>query len=425
MLRFILGLALAFTLALGARADDNYNCHSNARGASDFTMSCIYVPPLISSAILPAPTTNFQNGNYATGCSASPGAASSVATNHTCLNWDDHWDGTGTSSGANLSLANWAPGIFMCNNGGTNVQNCGWFPGGTPAVNYPLSSWCQSFGGNGCFDSAIYAYPYAAVPPVSGIDTTSLKPLAKTPEGWLALATINYFPQTANNGTSGFCSGSTCQYLNYIGGGMTTGGAALSPPTNYPNSVNNRNAIIPVTGGMLQWRMKLDDGVLAGGYFSTQCSAVGGSYPAAGANDANANFEFGYLYNGAADARALGLGVNDTPNSAGGVTLVSSGDDGVGTGDTRNWHTYALEWTGNTNAAGSKQWWYYVDGVAKPVITHAETRVPTIGWGCTFTHNIASAGQVSFHSMWDTGWSQGGAFYAYLSDVQIYKKPGT
>jgi hypothetical protein len=109
---------------------------------------------------------------------------------------------------------------------------------------------------------------------------------------------------------------------------------------------------------------------------------------------------------------AIGSGSNNFP--------VTTGDDGVGSGNLTNWHKYALEWTGGT----THQWHYYIDGSEMPVSSNNEASVPTTGWNCKFTMGIAqNQTNTGFHTLWDA--AHPGPFYMYVSDAQVYKKPGT
>ena len=464
---FCAGSFLLCTLfAQLAYAETNtYTCTSNASGAADFTMNCVFVP---SGTVPPAGGSEAvlmlapnqvgarqtQLGNYATGCASSPGAASSLMPNHSCLMFDDHWDGTGTSSPTSgLDLKHWSGGLVMCNNG--SAQNCTLLYDGTMGSNIPLplTAWCD-FGQ--CFHNVLYPYPYGmgSSTPIAGIDVSTFHPLERAQDGSLAFGAKYYFSQLqgTNNGTSGFCHNTSCQYLNWVSSAINLGAVNQSTFTmTYPNG------LIPVAGGMIQWRMKLDDGVLNGAYGGMQCSAVGGPWPDTGTNDSNANFEFGYLSvasgGGAPHAGSFGNGQNDTAvqTSAAhaGNNYVTTGSinpdgsvpaGGQGSGDSRNWHVYGLEWVKSPAPgapSGSGQWFYYVDGVSQPVIglqtsqggyngiPHAETRVPTIGWQCSLSQNITNASFNSFHSAWNPNNPNPGPFYMWVSDVQIWKKPGS
>lgn len=437
----------------------------------------------------PSTTVSTSTGNitvnYATACTSGNGGigAASAAVDgtptelrsgvnqHTCLNFDDHWSGTGTSSPTtSLSAVNWAAGMAGCNGGA--AQNCGYFYDGASSggqVNLPLTNWGPYFT---TFNSTEYAFPYGTTQTVAGLTLGSFQPMIRdnttsSPTfGTLRLGLQFFYPYNSGAGNSGFCSGSDCAYLNWIGSGMTAGGLTNSTITSgsFPDTVRNNNALIPAAGGIVQWRQKLDNGITLGAYPGVQCSAVGGPYPATGGNtiDSNSNFEFGYLVNasgGSPSLTSFGNGQNDvavqTSTAAPGNNFVTTGDDGVGSGNLTNWHTMAVEWVNRPASgapAGSGQWYYYVDGVSQPLtgnsvshggtgsddgfgndlhngIPHVETRVPTIGWQCTWENNITndSGAFNSFHSTWAQDGAGNatspGPFYYYLSDIQFYKRP--
>jgi hypothetical protein len=343
---------------------------------------------------LPPPTTS--QGNYGTGCGGS-----------TCLKFDDHW-----AAGA-LDLASWYAGNNVCNGGTGGAQNCGELPGGYPeAIHYPFTAWC--FGTpNGCQDVIFVDWPY-----YGGVNTANLSSpaLSKAADGSLALE-VKYYGNAASVSKTGCVTQGSyldCSVVNWLGAAIKSGG--LNDTTGYPLSINNPLATIPATGGMLQWRMKLDQGLLHGAYPGVECDAADGANSVAGGTT-NANMEFGYTY-GTGALHAVGLGINNTANET--SSLVNTGDDGVGTGDLTNWHTFGLEWTGNA----AHQWNYYIDGVSQAVSTHNETRTPSVGWSCVFAQGIANnAANGSFHTLWSS--STPGPFYMWISDVQFYKKPGT
>jgi hypothetical protein len=356
--------------------------------------------PPNTTAVLPAPSTN--QGNYATGCSGG-----------SCLTFDDHW----TSS--SLNTANWYPAAAICING--SVENCGSSPG-SGGYAFPLSGWCWG-AINGCQDWASYDYPYGIGTNSPGLTHNAL---AIAADGSLALGIKLYssttYPTASNNvlASSPYCTSSplptaNCTFIYWTGAAITSGG--LSCQSCYPATVNNTNAIIPVNGGIFQWRMKLDSGLQNGAYPVMECDAVGGRF---NGYNINANFEFGYNYNGHSPLNEVGLTLNNAANNPSNINLVTTGDDGVGSGDLRNWHKFALEWTGTS----THQWHYYVDGVELPAASINETNVPTVGWNCKLTMGIAqNQTNGSFHSLWDTG--HPGPFFMYVSDTQFYKKPGT
>jgi hypothetical protein len=163
---------------------------------------------------------------------------------------------------------------------------------------------------------------------------------------------------------------------------------------------------------MFQWRMKLDSGLQYGAYPIMECDAVGGSFAG---TSTNANLEWGYTA-GTGPLHAVGLSMNNGPV---GDVYVSTGDDGVGSGDLTNWHKYALEWTGSTH-----QWNYYIDEVEQTGSNSNEPNMPTIGWNCKLTLGIAqNQTNGGFHTLWNT--AHPGPFFMYVSDAQVYKKPGT
>lgn len=351
-----------------------------------------------TSLVLSPPSTS--QGNYATGCAGG-----------TCLIFDDHW------TGANLNLANWYAGDNVCNGGTAGVQNCGELPGGYPeAITYPFTAWC--FGQlNGCQDVIFFDWPY-----YGGANTANLitPALSKATDGSLALAVAYYGNASAvsktgcitrNSGSSGTMD---CSVVNWLGSAIKSGG--LNGTNAYPMAVSNQAALIPANGGVVQWRMKLDQGLLHGSYPAIECDAVDAANSIGGIS-VNANMEFGYTY-GTGALHAVGLGINNTANQT--SSLVATGDDGVGVGDLTNWHKYMMEWTG----PGTHQWNYYIDGVSQPVVTHNEANAPSVGWNCVFAQGIANnAANGSFHTLWSSSFP--GPFLMQISDVQFYKKPGT
>jgi hypothetical protein len=351
------------------------------------------------SVVLTPPSTN--QGNYATGCSGA-----------TCLTFDDHWTTANLQNGALGTTKYWFEGMFVCNNNG--LQNCGadTFDGAT-TLQYPFSTFGMNSGINGVFTGAPYGSPATNL-------TGASAPLSKATDGTLQ------FTLSANtwvNTQGSYCSGPSCGSSKWVSGAITSGG--LNPnATTYPSTIANTTAIIPAAGGIVQWRMKLDNGVSFGAYPGMECDGVGTNLTTKGNAAPNANFEFGYNYSAYTGnaLTAVAFGMNNTAVSSFGGTGffgVTTGDDGVGGGDVRNWHKYALEWTGTA-------WQYYVDGVLRQgAISEAgQAATPNLGFQCYWFLGAAESSFSSFHTVWDSA-AHPGPYHTWISDIQFYKKPGT
>lgn len=309
------------------------------------------------SAVLAAPATN--QGNYATGCRGG-----------SCRTFDDHW----TSS--TLSTAAWFPGLII---------NGQYIDGGIGLTN-PYSAWtiCDCNGGtNTVFLDYGYGYPTNTV-------GANFVPLQKAADGSLqfSLGLNSYFTGNSN--------------AAYIGGAISSSYSAATEITH--------------TGGLMQWRSKFDDGLQYGSYPGMQCSATGAN--GADGFSYNANFEFGYTWTGT-PLTDVAFGVNNlTADTSNGGTLETGVMQVPSTNDLTQWHTFGVEYTGDT---GTRKWQYYVDGVLQD--TASATQPPGTDFNCSWQIFNAPSVDDGWHSAISS--SNPGPFSLWISDIQFYKKPGT
>jgi len=377
-----------------------------------------------ASPILAAPVTTL--GNYGTGsCTGTPPINDGA---HNCLRIDDHWTSTSLNT---WSTGNpngiWYAGLYRCNGSTTGNALCGEMPGFFPEmITFPLTSWCNG-DVDGCQSWIGYSFGYGTSTTVSGLTLTHT-PMQKQANGVLTLASKWY--NTNPNSISGtYCTSQTgqsaglnCNYANWIGGAMSLGG--LNTAT---TSVGNTTALIPPTGGLMQFRAQFDlTGLSNGMYPGVECEAVDGVSGLQGGTT-NANYELGYTAGGGS-SQHVGFGLNNVANGSADIT---TGDDGVGSGNLGNWHTFALEWSGGTPGGAAGTWRYYIDGVLKQTSVENNGN-PSIGWHCVFSQGAALNRYSSFHTLWNntqnpqsTPLNGPGPYNINISDVQVYKKPGT
>jgi hypothetical protein len=303
-----------------------------------------------------------NQGNYATGCSGG-----------TCRTFDDHW------TTATLS-ADWLPGLYI---------NGQYLDGGIGLV-YPYSAW--TIGNvNGGTETVFFDYPYGYP---TNLVFADFQPLGKTSGGSLRFG----FGFGANGSVGQFSADA-----KYVGGAISS---AYNPAT-----------LIPAAGGLVQYRAKFDIGLNYGSYPAMQCSATGAG--GASGTSYNANFEHGYIWTGTALTN-VGMGMNNLAASSGtipgatsetGVYQVSAADD------LRNWHVFAIEYTGDS----TKKWQYYVDGV---LVNTVPANHPA---GVVFSCSFQIFNSPSVNDGWHSGMSETNPppFYAWVSDWQFYKRPGT
>lgn len=311
----------------------------------------------VSPAVLAAPTTN--QGNYATGCAGG-----------SCLTFDDHW------TSPTLNAAAWYAGLYI------NAQ----YINGGIGLTFPFSAWTVD-NSNGGTNTVFFDYPYGY-----GTNTASVNfsPLSKASDGSLQLG---FGP---NSYVGGFNS-----LAFYAGSAISS---FYSPATE-----------IMHTGGLLQFRVKFDKGLQYGSYPGMQCSS--GTNGVSGTSY-NSNFEWGYTWTGT-PLTNIGMSMNNVGASTGNDGATSS--TGVyqvpSTNDWTNWHTVAVEYTGDT---GTKKWQWYVDGT---LINSVAANHPTgTDFNCSFQIFNANTTE-TFHSQISS--TNPPPFYAWISDWQFYKKPGT
>jgi hypothetical protein len=132
------------------------------------------------------------------------------------------------------------------------------------------------------------------------------------------------------------------------------------------------------TGGLVQFGVKFDSGLNYGVWPGIQCSSAtsGGS-----GTDYNANLEWGHTWTGTATT-SMGAGINNvTADSTHGATLSSGIYQVPTTNDWTNWHTVAIEYTGDS---GTKHWQYYVDGTLVNSVPVTATQPTGIDFNCAF-----------------------------------------
>lgn len=368
-------------------------------------------PP--ENLLLAAPTYSSNGVNYATGCLGNLGALAGTYPNHNCLNFDDHW------LGGNLNTANWFPGLWTCQGTTNSTENC--YPAtegyqttaALRGVSYPFSTWCVE-NASGCTPTVFFDYPYFAYGsnPISGNTGMSI---ASGPgiQGVLSMP-VTYIGNSpmitdtscvTNTETGGHIN---CLFLNFAGAGLEAGG--LTSPTNTSTTVANPLGLIPAAGGIVVARLKYSAGLSSGQDAGLECDAVD-TANGISSYQANANIEMGFTQGGTA-LENYDVGVNNGTYQLGNSTTnITTGDDGVGSGDATNWHVYAIEWF-------SGSWYFYIDGVQ--VYSHAEPLgTPSVGWACSLTNFVAPSADAGYHSSWTSG--NPGIFNMYVSDFQVYK----
>jgi hypothetical protein len=328
-------------------------------GLNKVVLSALFATMMGTAAayadVLAAPSTN--QGNYATDCACD-----------SCLTFDDHW----TSS--TLNTSSWYPGLYINNQ----------YLNGTIGLSYPYSSWTVS-NVNGATNTVFFDFSYGYA---TNDVTANFFPLSIAPDGSLQ------FGFGPNSYVTGFSPDAT-----YVGGAISSFYAPASE--------------IVHTGGLVQFRVQFDEGLQYGSYPIMQCSAAtsgvsGTSY--------NANVEWGYTWIGT-PLTDMGMSINNLAANTANVGATSS--TGVyqisAMNDWTNWHTVAIEYTGDT---GTKKWQFYVDGSL--VNSGPATQPNGTDFNCAFTMMNANTGE-GFHSQISA--THPPPFYAWISDWQFYKKP--
>jgi hypothetical protein len=315
-------------------------------------------PSATGPGTLSAPITN--QGNYGTGCSGS------------CLLYDETWQSS------SLDSSKWIPALYINNqylNGGIGLTS-------------PYSAWtiCNCNGGT---ETVFFDYSYGQR---TNTPNTNFVPLAKAGDGSLQLT---FGPNTTFAG----------QGANYIGASISS---AYSTATE-----------IPASGGLMQWRAKFDSGLQYGSYPGVQCSATGAHYPTDSGTTYNSNFEFGYTW--------TGTPMTDVAFSINNVSASSENNNGTlstgvyklpSTNNLSNWHTFAVEYTGDTTG---KKWQFYVDGVLED--SGAATQPNGTVFNCAFYITDAPPADSTWRTVITD--SNPPPFSFWISEIEFFKRPGT
>lgn len=356
-------------------------------------------PPPPGGPILPPPvTTNGSGYNYATGCSGG-----------SCKTFDAVSD-TGWPS--TMDLTKWRPGLY--DNGvylfgtGDNTGRTS-YCGGNPGQ-FPFSGWNTGNGPTVATNSEIlnfmiaYPYGYSSDPTASFYTGTKAGYLARQADGTLDIAIV---PNNYWNGKTP--SGCAYPAVAYWGAGAITSIETAGTST-----------LIPHTGGLMQWRSKMDTGLLYGEWPGMQCFAV-----QARGTDYNVNLEFGYNWTGNPMTN-VGLSLNNKAVATGNFSGATGPAAGTGvaqvTGDLTTDHIFAVEYSGDGASAGTWRW--YVDGVMQVQLSAAGYSPTAVDYQCSWFNQLINGGTgAGFHTVSDG--VHLGPFHWFVSDIQYWKKPGT
>jgi hypothetical protein len=282
-----------------------------------------------------------------------------------CLLFDDHW------TESSLDTNNWRPGLYVAGEYDMGCTSCN-PPSTIGKVGFPISLWGASSDTNYAFYFD-YDYGYSSNPL-----GTSFPPLTTAADGSLQFETLqNSYYKSINS------------YAQYVGAAIT------SIPT------------IPNTGGLVRFRAKFDANLQYGFWPGVQCSANNSQ-----GYDYNFNMEWGYeggkgpLWYGGLSGNNATIGHFTIPNT-----------------DATNWHTYAMEYTGDSSSPRVVN--YYVDGILQGTWTPGSALPKGANYNCAFYPQVIAAKLGSgWHSVPNFSIAPG-PFYMWISDIQFYKKPGT
>jgi hypothetical protein len=286
-----------------------------------------------------------------------------------------------------LDTNKWNSGIFANAFGYFSPQwgstsGCGVQNGAGPNVGHstavPLSSWTEGVGcttvANGSYEYApYYDWPYlAGSTNAPGLTTPAL---SLATDGSLQLVWQQNTFYSPNSGIKP-------QILS----------ADVSP-----------KQIIPRTGGLIQFRFR-EEGTLYGSNAVVQC----------GANDStwfsnNFLMETGFTEGGVNPLYDVKFGIDNDVSVFAHVSLSGS--------NITNFHIIAFEYEGDSTRNVN----YYFDGVKVGTFTKYESGED---FTCEIGFDVMAPIGSGFHSVPDLV-NHPGPFHMWVSDVQIYKKPGT